>query len=67
VDYTSRQVTVAADATLVGAAGAIVGALIGHAGKETWLPVGLASRERRVGLSLGRTRDGTRLVMSIGL
>jgi hypothetical protein len=60
-------VTVAADAALVGAAGAIVGALIGHAGKETWLPVELASPERRVGLSLGGTHGEARLGLSIGL
>ena len=41
IDGVSREVTVYGDALLIGAAGSIVGALIGHAGHETWIPVSL--------------------------
>ncbi len=39
VDGVSREVTVYGDAALIGAAGTILGALIGHVGHETWIPV----------------------------
>jgi hypothetical protein len=66
IEKTSREVTVIADATLVGTAGAVVGALIGHAGRETWVPVSLASPVRRVGFVLRSDRLGSGLGMSIG-
>jgi hypothetical protein len=62
VDYTSRQVTVVADAALGGTAGAIVGALIGHAGRETWVRVPTFGERTRVGL-LGGTGIGVRIAM----
>ncbi len=60
VDGFSRNVAVYGDALLIGAAGSIVGALIGHAGHETWIPVSVARvgtaevqpGARRVGLVL---------------
>jgi len=51
VDRTSQQVTVIADAALVGSVGAIVGALIGHAGRESWVRVPLPRDGTRVGLT----------------
>ena len=42
IDGVSREVTVSGDALLAGSAAAIVGALIGHRGHETWVPVPLA-------------------------
>jgi len=42
IDRTSREVTVAGDAALAGTAGALVGALIGRVGHETWIPVSVA-------------------------
>ena len=51
VDRTSQQVTVIADAAMVGTVGAIVGALIGHAGRESWVRVPLPRDGTRVGLT----------------
>jgi hypothetical protein len=42
LDGVSREATVIVDATLLGAAGTVVGALIGHVGHETWIPVSVA-------------------------
>ena len=39
LDYASRDRTVLEDAALGVTAGTIVGALIGHVGRETWIPV----------------------------
>ena len=41
IDGVSREVTVYADALLIGAAGSVIGALVGHAGHEKWIPVSL--------------------------
>jgi hypothetical protein len=41
LDDVSRQTTVMFDAALIGTAGTVVGALIGHVGHETWIPVSL--------------------------
>jgi hypothetical protein len=62
VDYTSRQVTVIADAALGGTAGALVGALIGHAGRESWVRVPALGERTRVGL-LGGAGIGVRIAM----
>ena len=51
VDRTSRDVTVIADAAMVGTVGAVVGALIGHAGRESWVRVPLVRERARVGLT----------------
>jgi hypothetical protein len=50
LDGISRQATVIVDGALLGTAGTIVGALIGHVGHETWIPVSVA----RVGASSAR-------------
>ena len=50
VDQTSRSVTMISDATLGGAAGALVGALIGSVPHERWVRVPL-ERTVRVGLA----------------
>jgi len=42
LDYTSRESTMMVDAALFGTAGTILGALIGHVGHETWIPVSRA-------------------------
>jgi len=42
IDGVSREVTVYGDALLIGSATAIVGALIGHRGHETWVPATVA-------------------------
>lgn len=42
LDYTSRESTLMVDAALLGTAGTILGALIGHVGHETWIPVSRA-------------------------
>jgi hypothetical protein len=60
LDGVSREATVIVDAALVGAAGTIVGALIGHVGRETWIPVSVG----RVGaggprLTVGRVARAT--------
>jgi hypothetical protein len=59
IDDVSRQTTVIVDAALIATAGSIVGALIGHVGHETWIPVlvadvhgGAPSSAHRVGLAL---------------
>jgi hypothetical protein len=52
VDRTSREVTVMADAAMIGTAGAIVGALIGQVGRESWVRVPMR-RDARVGLVRG--------------
>ena len=41
IDDISRQTSVIIDAALIGTAGTIVGALIGHVAHETWIPVSL--------------------------
>jgi hypothetical protein len=51
VDRTSRDVTVIADAAMVGTLGAIVGALIGHAARESWVRVPLLQGGVRIGLA----------------
>lgn len=53
VNRTSRSVTVMSDAAMVGTAGAIVGALIGQIGRETWVRVPLLRERTRVG-TVGR-------------
>jgi hypothetical protein len=59
VDQTSRQVTVIADAAMVGTVGAIVGALIGHVGRESWVRVPLLREGVRIGLATSmRTSRG---------
>jgi hypothetical protein len=50
VNRTSRSVTVISDAAMAGTAGAIVGALVGHAGREQWVRVPLARDGLRLGL-----------------
>ena len=50
VNRTSRSVTVVSDAAMVGTAGAIVGALIGHVGRESWVRVFLLRERTRVGV-----------------
>jgi hypothetical protein len=50
VDRTSREVTVIADAAMVGTLGAVAGALIGHAARESWVRVPLLPEGSRVGL-----------------
>jgi len=59
VDRTSREVTVIADGAMVGTVGAIVGALVGHAGRESWVRVPLPGGVR-AGLvrPIGRERIG---------
>jgi len=42
LDGVSREVTLYGDALLIGAAGSIIGALVGHVGHETWIPVSVA-------------------------
>ena len=49
VDRTSRDVTVIADAAMVGTLGAVAGALIGHAARESWVRVPLGREGSRVG------------------
>ena len=62
VNRTSRSVTVVSDAAMVGTAGAIVGALIGHVGRESWVRVPLFRPSARVGL-IGRTGLGMKIAM----
>ena len=52
VNRTSRSVTVVSDAALGATAGAIVGALIGQAGRERWVPVEIARTGVRVGIAV---------------
>jgi hypothetical protein len=60
IDGVSRDVTVYGDALLAGAAGTVLGALIGHVGHETWIPIarsqvgnlGAHVEMRRVALAL---------------
>ena len=59
----SREVTVMADVRNGGgAAGALVGALIGHAGRETWVRVPTFGAGTRVGL-MGRSAIGVRIAL----
>jgi hypothetical protein len=62
VNRTSRSVTVVTDAAMVGTAGAIVGALIGHVGRETWVRVPIVRASTRVGL-VGHTGLGVAIAM----
>ena len=62
VNRTSRSVTVVSDAAMVGTAGAIVGALIGHAGREAWVRVPIRRASARVGL-VGHTGVGVAIAM----
>ena len=62
VNRTSRSVTVVSDAALVGTAGAIVGALIGQVGRETWIRVPLLHDRTRVGV-VGRSDFGVTIAM----
>jgi len=64
IDDVSRQTTVFVDAALIGTAGTILGALIGHAGRETWIPVSL-TEARRVGMVLGVGRGGGRVGIAL--
>jgi hypothetical protein len=55
LDDVSRQTTVMFDAALIGTAGTVVGALIGHAGHETWIPVSLPRvGDLRARMTVGR-------------
>jgi hypothetical protein len=65
IDQTSRNVTVVADAALAGTVGAVVGALIGHVGRESWVRVPLARDGVRVGLAT--TTVGSRRGIGIGV
>jgi hypothetical protein len=60
LDDVSHQTTVIVDASLIGAAGTVVGALIGHVGRETWIPVSLSSAHG-VELQLGLRQGGASL------
>jgi len=62
IDRTSREVTVAGDAALAGTAGAIVGALVGHVGRETWVTVPSVGERARLGL-IGRSKIGVRIAI----
>ena len=62
VNRTSRSVTVISDAAMAGTAGAIVGALIGHAGRETWVRVPTRRAGARVGL-VGHAGIGVAIAM----
>jgi hypothetical protein len=62
LDGISREATVIVDAALLGAAGTIVGALIGHVGHETWIPVSLT----RVGEVRARIQVG-RVARAVGI
>jgi hypothetical protein len=62
VNRTSRSVTVASDAAMVGTAGAIVGALIGQVGRESWVRVPLLRERTRVG-AVGRVGLGITIAM----
>ena len=62
VNRTSRSVTVVSDAAMAGTAGAIVGALIGHAGRETWVRVPIGRAGARVGL-VGHAGLGVAIAM----
>lgn len=73
IDDVSRQTTVAVDASLIGAAGSIVGALIGHVGHETWIPVTISRASgaapvsaRRVGLAVPVARGAIGIEISAG-
>jgi hypothetical protein len=50
VNRTSRSVTIVSEAAMAGIAGALVGALIGQVGRETWVRVPLARERTRVGV-----------------
>ena len=62
IDRTSREVTVAGDAALAGTAGAIVGALIGHVGRETWVTVPSVGERAHFGL-IDRAKIGVRIAI----
>ena len=62
VNRTSRSVTVVSDAAMVGTAGAIVGALIGQVGRESWVRVPLLRDRTRVG-AVGRSGFGVTIAM----
>ena len=62
VNRTSRSVTVVSDAAMVGTAGAIVGALIGRVGRETWVRVPLLRDRTRVG-PVGRSGFGVTIAI----
>ena len=62
VNRTSRSVTVVSDAAMVGTAGAIVGALIGQVGHESWVRVPLLRERTRVGM-VGRSGFGVTIAM----
>ena len=62
VNRTSRSVTVVSDAAMVGTAGAIVGALIGQVGRETWVRIPLLRHGTRVGL-VGQRGVGVTIAM----
>jgi hypothetical protein len=65
VDQTSRQVTVVADAAMVGTVGAIVGALVGHAARESWVRVPLPRDGVRMGLTT--SMRGSRRELGVAL
>ena len=62
VNRTSRSVTVVSDAAMGGTAGAIVGALIGQVGRESWVRVPLLRERTRVGV-VGRSGFGVTIAM----
>ena len=66
IDDVSRQTTVMIDAALIGTAGTIVGALIGHVGHETWIPVSLARvGDTRARITAERVARATRLGVTL--
>jgi hypothetical protein len=67
VDRTSREVTVIADAAMVGTVGAIVGALIGHTGRESWIRVPLPHEGVRVGLVTATGGSTRRIAIGVSL
>jgi len=64
IDDVSRQTTVFVDAALIGTAGTILGALIGHVGHESWIPVSV-TEPRRVGVLVGVGRGSGRLGIAL--
>ena len=65
VDRTSREVTVIADAAMVGTLGAIAGALIGHAARESWVRIPLLREGTRVGLATSTARSRQRIGLAV--
>ena len=64
IDDVSRQTTVMIDAALIGTAGTLLGALVGHVGHETWIPVS-SPQPRRVGMIFGLGRRTGKLGIAL--